>query len=100
MLVMEISLDQLGALFQSSHGDEEISTGKKGATQTQHGARIQFGRMRLPAGSAGCCIIVARSKRQALATSPVYEGQHTASTKSELILKGVWTINWTLKVLF
>jgi hypothetical protein len=31
MLVMEISLDDLGALFQSSHGDEEISIGKKGA---------------------------------------------------------------------
>jgi hypothetical protein len=35
MLVMEIGLDDLGALFGSSHGDEEISIGKKGATQTQ-----------------------------------------------------------------
>jgi hypothetical protein len=31
MLVMEISLNHLGALLESSHGDEEISIGKKGA---------------------------------------------------------------------
>jgi hypothetical protein len=28
---MEISLDDLGALFESSHGDQEMSIGKKGA---------------------------------------------------------------------
>jgi hypothetical protein len=31
MIVMEISLDDPGAPFESSHGDQEISIGKKGA---------------------------------------------------------------------